>query len=52
MNDVSQLATGMVALTFTAALWLSGQWFVNYRVQHEAQAPRQLSMTIVATLPP
>lgn len=45
MNDASQLATAMVALMFTAVLLVTGQWFVDYRLQHE-RAP----MTVMATL--
>ena len=51
MNDASQLATAMVALTFTAVLWISGQWFVNYRLQREAKAPLPVPMTVMARLP-
>lgn len=47
MNDASQLATAMVALTFTAMLLVTGQWFVDYRLQHEARAP----VSVVATQP-
>jgi len=51
MNDASQLATAMVALTFTAVLWISGQWFVDYRLQREAKAPLPVPMTVMARLP-
>lgn len=36
MNDVSQLATAVIAVAFTAMLLVTGQWFVDYRLQHEA----------------
>jgi hypothetical protein len=39
MNDVSQLATAMLAIAFAAMLLLTGQWFVDYRVQREATSP-------------
>ncbi|MBR0713700.1 hypothetical protein [Bradyrhizobium liaoningense] len=48
MNDASQLATAMIALTFTAVLLITGQWFVDYRLQREARTP----LTAITTLPP
>jgi hypothetical protein len=35
MNDVSQLATAAIAVAFTAVLLITGQWFVDYRLQHD-----------------
>lgn len=46
MNDASQLATAMVALAFTAMLLVTGQWFVDDRLQHEARAPIAVTMTV------
>jgi hypothetical protein len=48
MNDVSQLATAMLAVAFTAMLLVTGQWFVEYRLQHEEMAP----IVAMPTLPP
>ena len=39
MNDASQLATAMLATAFAAMLLLTGQWFMDYRVQREATSP-------------
>ncbi|MGV7213595.1 hypothetical protein [Bradyrhizobium sp. UFLA05-112] len=39
MNDVSQLATAMLAIAFTAMLLVTGQWFMEYRLQHETMTP-------------
>ena len=47
MNDASQLATAMVAITFTAVLLITGQWFVDYRMQRLALEPA----TVIANLP-
>jgi hypothetical protein len=47
MNDASQLATAMVAVTFTAMLLITGQWFVDYRMQRLALEPA----TVIANLP-
>ena len=46
MYDASQLATAMVAVTFTAMLMITGQWFVDYRTQRLALEPA----TVVANL--
>ncbi|MBR0776189.1 hypothetical protein JQ625_15230 [Bradyrhizobium diazoefficiens] len=35
MNDVSQLATAMIALVFTGALLFTGQLFIERRAQHD-----------------
>jgi hypothetical protein len=48
MNDASQLATAMVAITFTAMLLITGQWFVDYQLEHEARA----SIVRMGALPP
>jgi hypothetical protein len=48
MNDVSQLATAAIAVAFTAMLLITGQWFVDYRLEHEAVA----RSPAVATLSP
>jgi hypothetical protein len=47
MNDASQMATAMVAITFTAVLLVTGQWFVENRQQREATA----RIAAMATLP-
>ncbi|MCP3371252.1 hypothetical protein [Bradyrhizobium cajani] len=39
MYDVCQLATAMLAIAFTAVLMISGQRFIEYRLQHEAMTP-------------
>ena len=39
MNDASQLATAMLATAFAAMLLLTGQWFMDYRLQREAASP-------------
>ena len=39
MNDASQVATAMVAITFMAVLLVTGQWFVENRQQREVTAP-------------
>jgi hypothetical protein len=36
MNDVSQLATAAIAVAFTAMLLITGRWFVDHRLQHDA----------------
>jgi hypothetical protein len=36
MNDASQFATAMLALVFTGALLVTGQLFIEQRVQHDA----------------
>ena len=46
MNDVSQLATAMLAIAFTAMLLVTGQWFMEYRLQHEAMTPIAAMMTL------
>ncbi|WFU44681.1 hypothetical protein QA640_20850 [Bradyrhizobium sp. CB82] len=46
MNDVSQLATAMLAIAFTAMLLVTGQWFMEYRLQHEPMAPIAAMMTL------
>ncbi|UPK30224.1 hypothetical protein [Bradyrhizobium sp. 195] len=48
MYDVCQWATAMLAVAFTALLLISGQRFIEYRLQHEAMTP----ITVMATLPP
>ncbi|MCP3390234.1 hypothetical protein NLM27_15750 [Bradyrhizobium sp. CCGB12] len=47
MNDVCQLATAMLAIAFTAVLVITGQRFIEYRLQHEALTP----IVAMATLP-
>jgi hypothetical protein len=39
MNDASQLATALVAITFMTVLLITGQWFVDYQLQREAREP-------------
>ncbi|MFT4117256.1 hypothetical protein [Bradyrhizobium sp.] len=36
MNDVSQLATAMLALVFTGALIVTGQFFIEQRAKRDA----------------
>ncbi|MGY8662631.1 hypothetical protein Q3C01_09715 [Bradyrhizobium sp. UFLA05-109] len=48
MNDVSQLATAMLAIAFTAMLLVTGQWFMEYRLQHDSTIP----IAALMTLPP
>ncbi len=48
MNDVSQLATAAIAVAFTAMLLISGQWFVDYRLERDAVG----AIAIAATLYP
>lgn len=53
MYDVCQWATATLAIAFTAALLITGQWFIRqwfiqYRLQHETMIP----VVKVATLPP
>lgn len=48
MYDVCQLATATLAIAFTALLLVTGQRFIEYRLQHEAMTPR----VAIATLPP
>lgn len=47
MNDVCQLATAMLAIAFTGLLLITGQRFIEYRLQHEAMIP----IVAMATLP-
>ncbi|MGX1322165.1 hypothetical protein AB7M17_005618 [Bradyrhizobium sp. USDA 377] len=47
MYDVCQLATAMLAIAFTALLLVTGQGFIEYRLQHEAMTP----IVAMATLP-
>jgi hypothetical protein len=35
MNDISQFATAMLALVFTGALLVTGQRFIEQRVQRD-----------------
>ena len=48
MYDVCQLATAMLAIAFTALLLITGQRFIESRLQHEAKPP----FIAMATLPP
>jgi hypothetical protein len=48
MYDVCQWATATLAIAFTAALLITGQWFIQYRLQHETMT----AVVKVATLPP
>ncbi|MBR1129045.1 hypothetical protein [Bradyrhizobium iriomotense] len=48
MYDVCQLATAILAIAFTALLLVTGQRFIEYRLQHEAMTP----IVAMATLPP
>ena len=48
MYDVCQLATGMLAIAFTALLLITGERFIEYRLQHEARNP----IMAITTLPP
>jgi hypothetical protein len=48
MYDVCQWATATLAIAFTAALLITGQWFIESRLQHETMIP----VVKVATLPP
>ncbi|UQR66957.1 MULTISPECIES: hypothetical protein [Bradyrhizobium] len=48
MYDVCQLATAMLAIAFTALLLITGQRFIEYRLQHDARTP----IVAMATLPP
>ncbi|WIW43564.1 hypothetical protein ML401_18745 [Bradyrhizobium sp. 62B] len=48
MYDVCQWATATLATAFTAALLITGQWFIQYRLQHETLTP----VVRIATLPP
>lgn len=47
MYDACQWATATLAAAFTATLLLTGQWFMQYRLQHETVTP----VVKVATLP-
>lgn len=47
MYDVCQWATAMLALAFTGLLLITGQRFIDYRLQHEAMTP----IVAMATLP-
>ncbi|MCK1545900.1 hypothetical protein IVA87_28570 [Bradyrhizobium sp. 147] len=47
MYDACQLATAMLAVAFTALLLITGQRFIEYRLQHEAMIP----IVAIATLP-
>lgn len=47
MHDVCQWATATLTIAFTAALLITGQWFTQYRLQHETTTP----VVKVATLP-
>ncbi|MGL9618143.1 hypothetical protein QRQ56_09090 [Bradyrhizobium sp. U531] len=47
MDDVCQWATATLAIAFTAVLLVTGQWFIQYRLQHETTTP----VVRVATLP-
>ena len=46
MNDVSQLVTAMLAIAFTAMLLVTGQLFMEYRLQHEAMTPIAAMMSL------
>lgn len=48
MYDVRQLATAMLTIAFTALLLITGERFIEYRLQHEATTPT----VVMATLPP
>ncbi|QOZ77549.1 hypothetical protein XH83_20095 [Bradyrhizobium sp. CCBAU 53351] len=48
MYDVCQWATATLAVVFTAALLITGQWFIQYRLQHETITP----VVKIATLTP
>ncbi|MBB4368114.1 hypothetical protein GGD63_000883 [Bradyrhizobium sp. cir1] len=48
MYDACQLATAILAIAFTALLLVTGQRFIEYRLQHEAMTP----IVAMATLPP
>jgi hypothetical protein len=48
MCDVCQLATAMLAIAFTALLLITGERFIEHRLQHEAMTP----IVVRATLPP
>ncbi|WP_448043137.1 hypothetical protein [Bradyrhizobium liaoningense] len=48
MYDVRQLATAMLTIAFTALLLITGERFIEYRLQHEAMTPT----VVMATLPP
>jgi len=48
MYDACQLATAMLAIAFTALLLVTGQQFIEYRLQHQARIP----IVAMATLPP
>ncbi|ULK97497.1 hypothetical protein [Bradyrhizobium sp. I71] len=48
MYDVCQLATAMLAIAFTAVLLITGERFIEHRLQHEAMTP----IVAMATLPP
>lgn len=48
MYDVCQLATAMLAIAFTALLLITGERFIEDRLQHEAMTP----IVAMATLPP
>lgn len=39
MHDVCQWATATLAVVFTAALLITGQWFIQHRLQHETMTP-------------
>nr|GAJ34803.1 hypothetical protein BDOA9_0140020 [Bradyrhizobium sp. DOA9] len=48
MYDVCQLATAILAIAFTALLLITGQQFIESRLQHGATPP----IVAMATLPP
>jgi len=48
MYDAGQLATAMLAIAFAAGMLVTGQMFVDYRIQHEAM----VQIATVATQPP
>ncbi|MHB0767302.1 hypothetical protein [Bradyrhizobium sp. 5.13L] len=48
MYDMCQLATGTLAIAFTALLLITGERFIESRLQHEAMIPT----VVMATLPP
>lgn len=48
MYDVCQLATAMLAIAFTALLLVTGQRFIESRLQRDALPP----FVTMATLPP
>ncbi|UWU88843.1 hypothetical protein [Bradyrhizobium sp. CB1015] len=48
MYDVCQLATAILAIAFTALLLITGQRFIESRLQRDAMPP----IVAMATLPP